>query len=160
MVTLVPKKYERHDEFRKSLSLRLGIPFAVRPHHCSCVNQPGIDEHVDHILTCKQFNGSIKSRHGLLVREIRSLCHHTGLQWTDCYIGQLRTVSHVDGVTPDGYIVGLQGRPFFIDVTIAHPTGATHMRNGSTRHKHFALKLQRWQHLSKDAMNLTVTSCN
>ena len=28
---------------------------------------------------------------------------------------------------------------FFIDVTIAHPTGATHMRNGSTRHKHFAL---------------------
>ena len=28
---------------------------------------------------------------------------------------------------------------FFIDVTIAHPTGATHMRNGLTRHKHFAL---------------------
>ena len=28
----------------------------------------------------------------------------------------------------------------FIDVTIAHLTGATHMRNGSTRHKHFALK--------------------
>ena len=58
----------------------------------------------------------------------------------DCFIGQLRTVSHVDGVTSDGYIVGLSGRPFFIDVTIAHPTGATHMRNGSTRQKHFALK--------------------
>ena len=109
-------------------------------HIINCDNQPIIDEHVDHILTCIQFNGSIKSRHDLLVREIRSLCHNAGLQWTDCYIGQLRTVSHVDGVTPDGYILGLSGRPFFIDVTIAHPTGATHMRNGSTRHKHFALK--------------------
>ena len=106
---------------------------------CSCRSQSVIDEHVDHILTCKQFNGSIKSRHDLVVREIKSLCHHAGLQWTDCYIGQLRTVSHVNGDTPDGYILGLSGRPFFIDVTIAHPTGATHMRNGSTRHKHFAL---------------------
>ena len=76
-----------------------------------------------------------------MVRELKSLCHHAGLQWTDCYIGQLRNVSHVDGVTPDGYIVGLPGRPFFIDVTIAHPTGATHMRNGSTRQKHFALSV-------------------
>ena len=50
-----------------------------------------------------------------------------------------RTASHVDGVTPDGYSVGLSGGRFFIDVTIAYPTGATHMRNGSTRHKHFAL---------------------
>ena len=55
------------------------------------------------------------------------------------HIGQLRTVSHVNGDTPDGYIIGLLKRAFFIDVTIAHPTGATHMRNGSTRHKHFAL---------------------
>ena len=92
------------------------------------------------ILTCKQFNGSIESRHDLLVREIRSLCHHAGLQWTDCYIGQLRLVSHVDGVSPDGYILGLSGRPFFIEVTIAHPTGATYMRNGPTKRKHFALK--------------------
>ena len=138
----VPKKYERqlsNDEFKKAMWLRLGVPFIARPHHCSCRNQSVIDEHVDHILTCKQFNGSIKSRHDLVVREIKSLCHHAGLQWTDCYIGQLRTVSHVNGDTPDGYILGLPGRPFFIDVTIAHPTGATHMRNGSTRHKHFAL---------------------
>ena len=49
-------------------------------------------------------------------------------------------LTFVDGFTPDGYIVGLSGRPLFIDVTFAHPTGATHMRNGSTRHKHFALK--------------------
>ena len=138
----VPKHYEKqfsNDEFRKAMWLRLGIPFTARPHHCSCRTQSVIDEHVDHILTCKQFNGSIKSRHDLVVREIKSLCHHAGLQWTDCYIGQLRTVSHVNGDTPDGYILGLSGRPFFIDVTIAHPTGATHMRNGSTRHKHFAL---------------------
>ena len=137
----VPKKYERqlsNDEFKKAMWLRLGVPFIARPHHCSCRNQSVIDEHVDHILTCKQFNGSIKSRHDLVVREIKSLCHHAGLQWTDCYIGQLRTVNHVNGDTPDGYILGLPGRPFFIDVTIAHPTGATHMRNGSTRHKHFA----------------------
>ena len=40
---------------------------------------------------------------------------------------------------PHGYIVGLPGRPFFNDVTIAHPTGVTHMRNGSARQKHFAL---------------------
>ena len=26
-------------------------------------------------------------------------------------------------------------------VTIAHPTGATHMRNGSTRQKHYALSV-------------------
>ena len=132
----IPKKNERqlsNDEFRKALWLRIGITFSERPHHCSCRNQPIIDEHIDHILTCKQFNGSIKNRHDLVVRELKSLCHHAGLQWTDCYIGQLRNVSHVDGVTPDGYIVGLPGRPFFIDVTIAHPTGATHMRNGSTR---------------------------
>ena len=56
--------------------LRLGIPFTARPHHCSCRNQSVIDEHVDHNLTCKQFNGSIKSRHDLIVREIKSLCHH------------------------------------------------------------------------------------
>ena len=138
----VPKHYERqfsNDEFRKAMWLRLGIPFTARPHHCSCRSQSVIDEHVDHILTCKQFNGSIKSRHDLIVREIKSSCHHAGLQWTDCYIGQLRTVSHVNGDTPDGHILGLSGRPFFIDVTIAHPTGATHMRNGLTRHKHFAL---------------------
>ena len=48
----------------------------------------------------------------------------------------------VNGDTPDGYIVDLPGRPFFIDVTIAHPTGATHLRNGSTRNKHYALKHQ------------------
>ena len=140
----IPKKNERqlsNDEFRKALWLRIGITFSERPHHCSCRNQPIIDEHIDHILTCKQFNGSIKNRHDLVVRELKSLCHHAGLQWTDCYIGQLRNVSHVDGVTPDGYIVGLPGRPFFIDVTIAHPTGATHMRNGSTRQKHFALSV-------------------
>ena len=115
------------------------MPFIARPHHCSCRNQSVMDEHVDHILACKQFNGSIKSRHDLVLREIKSLCYHAGLQWTDCYIGQHRTVSHVNGDTPDGYILALPGRPFFIDVTIAHPTGATHMRNGSTRHKHFAL---------------------
>ena len=34
--------------------------------------------------------------------------HHAGLQWTDGYIGQLRTD------TPDGYILGLSGRPFKI----------------------------------------------
>ena len=137
----IPKKNERqlsNDEFRKALWLRLGIPFSARPYHCSCRNQPV--KHVDHILTCKQFNGSIKNRHDLVVREIKSLCHHAGLQWTDSYIGQLRTVTHVNGDTPDGYIVGLPGRPFFIDVTIAHPTGATHMRNGSTQNKHYALK--------------------
>ena len=44
-----------------------------------------------------------------------------------CYIGQLRTVTHVNGDTLDGYIVGLPGRPFFIGVTIAYPTIATHM---------------------------------
>ena len=96
----VPKHYEKqfsNDEFRKAMWLRLGIPFTARPHHCSCRSQSVIDEHVDHILTCKQFNGSIKSRHDLVVREIKSLCHHAGLQWTDCYIGQLRTVSHVNG---------------------------------------------------------------
>ena len=38
----------------------------------------------------------------------------------------------------DNHIAGLPGRPFIIDVTIAHPTGATHMRNGSTCQNHFA----------------------
>ena len=69
---------------------------------------------------------------------------------------QLRTVSHVNGDTPDGYILGLSGRPFFIDVTIAHPTGATHMRNASTRHNHFALnslkanKIAKFEHRCKE----------
>ena len=123
--------------------LRLGIPFTARPHHHgSCRSQSVIDEHVDHILTNNSMELSIKSRHDLVVREIKSLCHHAGLQmdrllhWTasDRYY-----VSHVNRDTPDGYILDLSGRPFFIDVTISHPTGATHMRNGSTRHKHFAL---------------------
>ena len=78
-------------------------------------------------------------------------------------IGQLRTVSSVNGDTPDGYILGLSGRPFFIDVTIAHPTGATHMRNGSTRHKHFALnslEANKIAKLSTDVMNFIVTFCH
>ena len=72
------------------------------------------------ILTCKQFNGFIKIRRNLVVREIKSLCHHAGLQWADCYI-------HVNGHTPDGYILGLPDRQFLIDVTIAIPTGANHI---------------------------------
>ena len=48
--------------------LRLGVPFIARPHHCSCRNKSVIDEYVDYILTCKQFNGSIKSRHELLAK--------------------------------------------------------------------------------------------
>ena len=113
--------------------LRLGVPFIARPHHCSYYrNQSVIDEHVDHILTCKQFNGSIKSRHDLVVREIKSLCHNAGLPWTDCQIGQLRIVNHVNGDTPDGYILSLPGRPFFIDVTIAHPTRALETYGGTS----------------------------
>ena len=53
----VPKKYERqlsNDEFKKAMWWRLGVPFIARPHHCSCRNQAVIDEHIDHILTCKQ----------------------------------------------------------------------------------------------------------
>ena len=48
-------------------------------------------------------------------------------------------VMSITGDTPDGYILGLSGGLFFIDVTVAHPTGATQLRNGSTRHKHSAL---------------------
>ena len=59
--------------------------FHSRPHHCSCRNQSVIDEHVNQILTCKQFNGSIKSRHDLIVREIKSPCRPSMdrlLYWT------------------------------------------------------------------------------
>ena len=58
------------------------------------------------------------------------------------------------------YILGLSGRPFFI-VVAHYPTGVTHMRNGSTRQKHFALsvclKLTKLQNLNIDAIYFIAT---
>ena len=79
-------------------------------------------------------------------KELRSLCSDISVSKNKKSSVNFKVQTTYSGtkwfykLTPDGYILGLSGRPSYIDVTITHPTGATHMRNGSTRHKHFALK--------------------
>ena len=86
-------------------------------------NNKIVDEHVDHLLCCKQNNGEIKGRHDAIVKDIKSLVNNAGLQFTDARLGELRTVYHDDYKAADGCIRGLHEKPLHIDVTVANPKG-------------------------------------
>ena len=116
----VPKKGELkmdNTSFRTALMLRLGVPFNDRPRNCKCKDFKVVDDHLDHILCCKQNSGEIKGRHDAIVREFKSLVNHAGYQFTDARLGELRTM------------------------TIANPTGPSYLHNdNSSQIKHFAIK--------------------
>ena len=122
----VPKKGELkmdNTSFRTALMLRLGVPFNDRPRNCKCKNFKVVDDHLDHILCCKQNSGEIKGRHDAIVREFKSLVNHAGYQFTDARLGELRTIYNDNYMAADGCIRGLRDKPLHIDVTIANPTG-------------------------------------
>ena len=67
----VPKKGDMkmdNTSFRTALMLRLGVPFHDRPRTCNCNGLKIVDEHVDHLLCCKQNYGEIKGRHDVSLR--------------------------------------------------------------------------------------------
>ena len=151
--------------FKRALMLRLGIPFQDRPSRCQCTNHPVIDEHVDHILNCKKFNGVIKSRHDALTAELRSLCKSATIHFSDPVLGELRTPDNDDMKAADGCLRGFIENPLFIDVTIANPTGSTYLKKGSSNHKHLAttilpVKKRKMRNTKRDAVKLTVNSCH
>ena len=140
----VPKKGELkmdNTSFRTALMLRLGVPFNDRPRNCKCKDFKVVDDHLDHILCCKQNSGEIKGRHDAIVREFKSLVNHAGYQFTDARLGELRTIYNDNYMAADGCIRGLRDKPLHIDVTIANPTGPSYLHNGnSSQIKHFAIK--------------------
>ena len=145
----VPKKGDRHMDnvtFRTSLMLRLGVPCQERPMQCGCRSRNLVDEHLDHFLCCKKYQGEHKGRHDAVAADIKSLCNHAGLQFTDPKLGELRTVDNDDNKAADGCIRGLHDKPLFVDVTISNPTGPSyldHRGNGNSWSvRHFAIKLR------------------
>ena len=135
----IPKKDNRHLDnvsFRRALMLRLGVPFSDRPLRCKCKNRTIIDSHVDHILSCSQFSAERKHRHDAIVQDIKSMCNHAGLQFTDSRLGELRTPTHNDNKAADGCIRGLRSKPLDIDVTVWNSTGVTALRRGAGAVQH------------------------
>ena len=135
----IPKKDNRHLDnvsFRRALMLRLGVPFSDRPLRCKCKNRAIIDSHLDHILSCSQFSAERKHRHDAIVQDIKSMCNHAGLQFTDSRLGEFRTPAHNDNKAADGCIRGLRSKPLNIDVTVWNPTGVNALRRGSGALQH------------------------
>ena len=118
--------------FRTALMLRLGVPFNDRPRNCKCKDFNVVDDHLDHILCCKQNSGEIKGRHDAIVREFKSLVNRAGYQFTDARLGELRTIYNDNYMAADGCIRGLRDKPLHIDVTIANPTGQSYLQNGNS----------------------------
>ena len=138
----IPKKDNRHLDnvsFRRALMLRLGVPFSDRPLRCKCKNRAIVDCHLDHILCCSQFSAERKHRHDAIVQDIKSLCNHAGLHFTDSRLGELRTPAHNDNKAADGCIRGLRSKPLDIDVTVWNATSATELRKGSHAVQHQAI---------------------
>jgi len=135
----IPKKDNRHLDnvsFRRALMLRLGVPFSDKPLRCKCKNRAIIDSHLDHILSCSQFSAERKHRHDAIVQDIKSMCNHAGLQFTDPRLGEFRTPTHNDNKAADGCIRGLRSKPLNIDVTVWNPTGVNALRRGSGALQH------------------------
>mgnify|MGYP007022328502 CR=1 FL=1 len=141
----VPTKQELQmssHQFRTALWLRLGIEFASRPNRCSCKEAPVITKHLDHLLYCPLFNGVKKRRHDNLVREIKSLCQHAGLNFIDPRLGELRTPLNDDNKATDGHIQGLYQRSLYIDVTVCNPTCKYYLDKGSAMQQHCAIDIR------------------
>ena len=101
------------------------------PRTCKCNGLKIVDEHVDHLLCCKQNNGEIRERHDAIVKDIKSLVNNAGLQFTDAGLGELRTVYHDDYKAADGCIRVLHEKPLHINVGLG---------GDSSIIKHYAIK--------------------
>ena len=102
---------------------------------CKCKRPSSVDEHVDHLFNCKLFTAEvIVDMTQLSIHEVHSqyISQHTAQSFSFPRHGDLRTSTGNNGRTPDSLIRGLNGKPLYLDVTIANPTSVTYVNGGSS----------------------------